>query len=133
MVLRSANGVVCPHCRRSAGTGPLCCCLLQRQLTLLDIEVFRKIEPRVCAFEQPLLRKLASGSCAGKWRILTRPRTRFGLDMWLGQELQGCAWMSKDKFTVAPNVVELTRRFNHVRPPRVGAAGRTAGRECGRG
>lgn len=29
-------------------------------------------------------------------------------------ELMGNAWMKKDKFTIAPNVVEITRRFNHL-------------------
>ena len=30
------------------------------------------------------------------------------------QELRGCAWTKKDKFTAAPNVVDFTRRFNHL-------------------
>ena len=29
-------------------------------------------------------------------------------------ELRGCAWTKKDKFAAAPNVVDFTRRFNHL-------------------
>ena len=30
------------------------------------------------------------------------------------QELSGCGWTKKLKFELAPNVVALTKRFNHV-------------------
>lgn len=32
----------------------------------------------------------------------------------LAEELRGCAWQGKEKFRTAPNIVNFTRRFQHL-------------------